>query len=305
MPSTPKSLAGGRESTAIKFNAANNPTRQITIMTTLFIATADLHINSTVAICPPTINLDDGGTYHSTPAQHWLWECWLETWRKIGEMQADRVVLLLNGDIGELDTKRRSNQLITLNKATIQEIVTDTLKPALDVAKEVYVVRGTQAHVGKSSWLEEAIAQDIIGAKHDDSRGTASWWHIQGKIENVRVDIAHHAGMGGAPWSRANGANNLAARVMWQYRVDLDIPAPQLVIRSHNHKYASSGDNYPARVYYTPCWTLITEYGYKIGRENDHPDIGLLVFEIDGDQVEMHRVIYRPKQDRKVWSVRL
>src|SRR5512139_2836879 len=103
-------------------------------MSTLLVVISDLHINSTVAVCPPTVNLDDGGSYHATPAQRWLWECWKDAWRKIREQAAGRrVVLLINGDLGELDTKRRSNQLITVNKSTIQSIILETLEPALAV----------------------------------------------------------------------------------------------------------------------------------------------------------------------------
>ena len=275
-------------------------------MTDLLIAVSDHHINSTVALCPPSVNLDDGGTYTANPGQRWLWSCWLDAWKQIGEMAngAGRVVLVLNGDLGELDTKRRSNQIITPNKAVVQAMILETLDPALKVAQDVYVIRGTQAHVGKSAWLEEAIAADI-GAKPDKARGTSSHWHLQGKLGALRIDIAHHASMGANPWARAYGANALAARVMWAYAVERGIAAPHLVVRSHNHKYATSGDNYPTQVYYTPCWSLITEFGYRSGRENDNPDIGLLVFEIDGEQVTPHKIIYKPTSERRIWSVSL
>lgn len=271
-------------------------------MKTLLIVSSDHHINSTLAICPPEINLDDGGTYHASRGQRWLWDCWRDAWDKIRPFAADkdRVVLALNGDLGELDTKRRSNQLISPNKATILEMVTETLKPALEVAKELYVIRGTAAHEGKSAWLEEAVANDITGVLPDKARGTASWWHLVGKLNGLAVDISHHASMTGTPWGKFAAPDALWSRVLWYYKVDKEIQPPDLVIRSHNHKFAPS-----EHVYFTPCWSLITENGYRIGRENDQPDIGLLAFEIEGRQVQAHRFLYPIPSNKRVWSVTL
>ena len=83
------------------------------------IAVSDLHINSSVAICPPRVQLDDGGTYHPSPGQRWLNECFADFQARVNELKGVKV-LMLCGDMGELDVKRRSNQLITTNKATIQ-----------------------------------------------------------------------------------------------------------------------------------------------------------------------------------------
>ena len=274
-------------------------------MSTLIAVASDTHINSTVALCPPRVNLDDGGTYNSTPAQRWLWSSWLESWRKVGNIPADRKVLILDGDVGELDTKRRSNQLVTPNEATVLSMIGEVLEPALSVVQDVYIVRGTQAHVGKSSWLEEAVAADIDGVKRDEKRGTASWWHIQGMIEGIRVDIAHHASMGGQPWSKYSAVTNSAARMTWQYAIEKGIQPPDLAIRAHNHQKGDSGDNLPVRMIYLPCWSLITEYGYRTGRENSRPDIGMLLVMIDGDRFEPEFLIYRPTSERRVWSVSL
>ena len=113
------------------------------------ICVSDLHINSTVALSPPVVNLDDGGTYHASRGQRWLWECWLDFTERVTGLPG-RKVLLINGDMGELDTKRRSNQLITVNKANIQRLVLDTLEPLVTAVDSLIVIRGTMAHTGKA-----------------------------------------------------------------------------------------------------------------------------------------------------------
>lgn len=101
-------------------------------MKTAIIAFGDTHINSTVALCTPKVQLDDGGTYHASRGQRWLWDMWLEyiAWAKDMTDGYKRAVLI-NGDLAELDTKRRSNQIITANKATIQATIRDVLDPLM------------------------------------------------------------------------------------------------------------------------------------------------------------------------------
>lgn len=272
---------------------------------TAVIGVSDLHINSKVALCTPTVSLDEDDTHRSSRGQRWLWQCWLEFWDTVRvDYQGWRKILVINGDMGELDTKRRSYQIITPNKAIILDMVLNVLAPALDVVDSVYVVRGTQAHVGKSAWLEEAIARDLDHAVRHD--GSASWWHIRGKIDGIRYDISHHASMGGLPWNAPNAANKLAAKTIWQYRVKMNQPAPDVIWRSHNHRWADSGKNYdPTYALCLPCWSLATEYAYRIGAENDTADIGAVVDEIkDGIRTE-RRFKFEPRENRQVWQMSL
>jgi hypothetical protein len=38
---------------------------------------SDTHINSTVALCKPSVQLDDGQEVKISRAQRWFWENWL------------------------------------------------------------------------------------------------------------------------------------------------------------------------------------------------------------------------------------
>jgi hypothetical protein len=243
----------------------------------------DEHINSTVALCPPVVALDDGGMYRSSRQQHWLWESWLDFWGYVKDKaNGRRVIGINNGDLGELDIKRRSAQLISPNKATIQNLVLETLRPAMDVVSSWIIIRGTMAHEGKSCWLEEDLAKDLANTiPYSDT--TKSWWHFQGQIASVRMDISHHATMSGLPYTRATAPARLAARIMWHYKVEKEEKAPDIVVRAHNHMFAESGINYACRVFYSPCWSMTTEFGYRTGRENESPSIGGLIFECNGN----------------------
>ena len=272
-------------------------------MTSTVVVIADLHINSTVALCKPVINLDDGGTYHASKSQRWLWKCWLDLWtEKIKKTSGDKI-LVINGDLGELDTMRRSTQIISANKATIQLLVLDTIEPALAWADRVYIIRGTAAHTGKSSWLEEAIAADLDHAV--PSPNSASWWHLRTVCEGVRFDIAHHASMGKLPQSEKNAANKLAFLAQYRYAVDMKQQPPDVVIRSHNHRYADSGNNFGTYALCTAAWTIATEYVYRIGQENTLADIGAHVFKCEDGKFTPEYISYDYPEVKKIWSMKM
>jgi hypothetical protein len=154
---------------------------------------ADLHINSSVALCPPVFNLDEGGTFRSSKGQRWLWEHWLSFWQEVKGLEGRRVAIL-NGDIGELDIKRRSYQLISPNKAMILKMVLMTLEPMLEAVDEVIVLRGTMAHIGKSAWLEEMVGNDLTIARHDPVAGSGTHPKVTGKVRVFPLPVTGDGG---------------------------------------------------------------------------------------------------------------
>ena len=71
-------------------------------MGTLLVTFADMHVNSTTGLCPPTVRLDDGGYYYHSQAQlRDLWQPWnecLEYVKKRARELKARVVVICNGD---------------------------------------------------------------------------------------------------------------------------------------------------------------------------------------------------------------
>lgn len=273
-------------------------------MTTHIIAVSDTHINSTVGLCPGKINLDDGGTYRPSRSQRWLWECWLDLCQHIKNLDG-RKILIHCGDLVELDTRRRSNQIITPNKSTILDMTLNTLEPIVSPVQACLFIRGTMAHTGKSQWAEETIARQYTHALHNKKQDTASWYHFQGAIDWLRLDVAHHASMGGLPWNAPNAANRLAARTLWYYQIRIQENPPHITMRSHNHRWADSGENFEVRAIFLPCFQIITEFGYRIGAELELPDIGAVIISIHDHQYSLHKKFYRPKENKQVWAIHI
>jgi hypothetical protein len=160
-----------------------------------------------------------------------------------------------------------------------------------------YVVRGTEAHVGKSANLEESLAGDI-GAVECPETKARSWWSLYLNIEGVRLDIAHHTNMGGLPWTAPSAAQKLAARVMFEYSDRGDRP-PALVIRSHVHRWGDSYDAHRTRAIFTPAWTLATSYTNRIA-PGAIADIGALILHIDGGKIEVEK--FRAEGIKRIWT---
>lgn len=260
---------------------------------TAVIVVADTHVNSTVGLCPPSVSLDDGGTYHASRGQRWLWECWqklIETVKPLAPF-----ILVSNGDAVEYD-QFHSRQTITRNKATILRMAADVWDPLVKLSSSFYVVRGTQVHTGKSAEYEESFARDFGAVKCPETK-TWSWWSLPLEVERVKLDIRHATTNGGLPWTAKYSALRCAARAEFE-AVEAGEPLPDLVIRSHVHKYQDSHDAYRVRAVYTPAWQLATSYVHSLASCTPS-DIGGIILYCDKSRYEVQSLLYKP--ERRKW----
>lgn len=239
-------------------------------MTALVAIVGDIHSNSTVALCPPRVQLDDGGEYVASPMQRWIHRQWLTYWSEVGERRAalnTRLFIILGGELAD-DNYHHTTQLITRNPADQLKIALAVLRPMTDLLRDgdrVFVLRGTEAHSGVSASMDETLAREL-GAEPASADGPVSWWHLKAEIEGVRFDDAHHppGGGGRVPWTGPNYANRLAAQTFFEYSERGEKP-PHLVVRHHTHRKGDSYDAFPTRALLIPSWQLTTAYGHRIG----------------------------------------
>jgi hypothetical protein len=258
------------------------------------IIVSDLHIGSTVALCKPTVALDDGGSYNLSPCQWQLWHWWEDFISRVSLLDGTKT-LVLNGDTIEGDSKRRSHQIITQNRSTLTRIAVETLEPLLSEVNKTYVVRGTEAHTDKSGSLEETIARDIGAVSETEIK---SHWFLLLDIDGIRVDIAHHTSMGGLPWTLNNAGNALAARTIMYYVTNGE-RVPDLVVRSHVHRWGDSFDAFPLRAIITPAWTFATAYINRINPSNI-AQVGALIISIEDGKYEATK--WRTEPPRRLYT---
>lgn len=254
----------------------------------------DTHIGSTVALCKPTVELDDGGTYHASRPQRELYKAWHKLANEIAKQPA-KPIAILNGDLVETDTRHRSYQVFTRNRTTLRRLTADVLDDVVSQCDKAYVVRGTEAHTGKSASMDDAVGEDFDCEGH--TAGSHSWWYLPLMVERVRLDIAHHAPMSGIPWNKNASAISIAAKIRFTCMERGD-PAPDIVVRSHQHRWADSHDAFKTRVFQLPGWTFGTAHTERIN-PGAVAEIGALFITIDGADYEIRK--FKVETGGRIW----
>jgi len=187
------------------------------------------------------------------------WNRFAKEAQELKESLGAKLYAVFNGDVTDGD-HHDTSQIITRNPATMVRLAALALKPITDVADECIFIRGTASHVGNSGSSEELIADDLQGWEKD---GVRSHWSLYANFGGVIVQFAHHAGMGRLPWTAKNAANRVASKALFAC-AEQGMKLPDLIFRSHNHRWSDSYDNYPCRAICLPAWQLKTEYVHRI-----------------------------------------
>lgn len=229
-------------------------------------AFSDIHANSTLGLCHPGgVELDDGGRYAPSTVQLWLWEQWAEFWaevaRRVTALGADLVVVA-NGDLVEGD-HHQTRQLVSRNLETQHRIAMRALDPMLSLRpREIYVVRGTETHVGHQAEREEAIAREI-GAQREAGTNRHSWWLLRMDLLDSLIQAQHHAPIGRLPWTGGNMANRTAMELVLSHALSGE-RWPDVLLAAHNHVAVRNAPDAPVQVIQLPCFQLSTSHAHKV-----------------------------------------
>ncbi len=129
----------------------------------------DLHTGCRLGLCHPGIvSLDGGGTYQLSPLQKDVWDHWQFFWNswvpKITKRRPYTVII--NGDSMD-GVHHNSTTQISHNLADQAAIAEAVLKPIVKKCKgRFYMLRGTEAHVGKSAQAAERLAKLLKAKKN-------------------------------------------------------------------------------------------------------------------------------------------
>jgi len=160
------------------------------------VVVSDLHCGCRVGLCPPSIRLDEGGTYSFGAVQKHLWKWWGEFWDdwvpKV--TRGEPYAVLVNGDTTD-GAHHRSKTQISQNFADQENIAAEVLAPIVEKCQgRFYMVRGTEAHVGASAENEERLGRRI-GAHESNNQFTQyEYWF---RVGEGLIHAAHHIGTTG------------------------------------------------------------------------------------------------------------
>lgn len=255
---------------------------------------SDSHAGCQLALCPPEVKLDNGGTYHHSKLQAKLWAIWNEFWNDFvpAATRGEPYVIVHNGDMID-GVHHGSTTQISHNLTDQAQIAIDIMRERVKhpKCKAYYQIRGTEAHVGKSGQEEEAIAK-ILGAKKDDV-GNHSRWELLLSVGAKKsiVHFTHHVGT----TSSASYESTAPYKEMIEGYVEAGrykLTPPDVWVRSHRHRNIEvkipAADGGDAIVVVTPAWQLKTPFAYRVslGR-SAQPQIGGIVIR-EGKEVPIY-----------------
>lgn len=273
----------------------------------VFAITSDQHAGSTIALAPPKVHLDDGGEYHASKAQLWLWARWQAFWARVEQVRRAHDALLVagfNGDLTEGD-HHKTTQILSGNPTAQAAVVNEIMRVPLALKPDHLVfIRGTEAHVGPSAAFEERIAtglrKDGWPVIVDEATGNGSHWGWTLEHQGVRIELAHHGRVGARPWTKANAVHALAVEILCDY-AGAGRPHPHLAIRSHMHQFVDTGPGPAVRVIQMPAWQLATAFVHRI-KPNAIADVGGIIVVIKDGAYTVEPVLSHPDAT-PAWTV--
>lgn len=273
------------------------------------VVVSDIHGGCRLAVCPKSVKLDDGGTYHPSRYQKELLRHWIKFWTEYvpTATKNEPYVVIVNGDAID-GVHHGATTQISQNINDQLEVAYQLLAPQLDAkkCKAMYMIRGTEVHVGKSGKDEEVLAQRIGATPNADGQASRyEIWARYGSQQQFLLHATHHVGTTSsasyestAVYKELIEAYNESGR--WG-----DTP-PDIIVRSHRHRNFSikvPSEKGNAIVVCTPGWQLKTPFVYRLasGRAST-PQIGGCVIRegADGMPYDMSYVVRMPRSKEEI-----
>jgi hypothetical protein len=262
------------------------------------IVVSDLHCGCRLGLCPSKpVKLDDGGTYAPSRLQKRVWSWWQEFWCEWVPRvtKGEDYGVVVNGDAVD-GVHHGSTTQISHNMGDQGAIAYEVLAPIVEkCAGRFWMVRGTEAHVGKSATEEERLAERLGAIPNVDGQAARYdlWLEMGGRL----IHFLHHIGATG---SNAYEATAVGKELVEEYNeaARWGRKSPDCIVRSHRHRHIEvrvPTDRGFAVATVTPGWQLKTPFAWKIaGARLATPQFGGTLIRVgDEDLYTRH----------KVWSI--
>lgn len=268
------------------------------------VVVSDLHCGCQLGLCPPEgVPLDDGGTYKPSRFQKKTWKYWRHFWDEFvpDATRGEPYGIVINGDAIE-GVHHRATTPISHNMKDQRRIAITAIKPLVELCEgRLWMIRGTEAHVGSSACEEETIAETVgaIPSKEGQYARWDLWKEIgPGKL----IHFLHHIGTTGSQAYEATAVHKELTEEFIEAARWCREP-PSAIVRSHRHRNfqiiiptgSDSGATSQALAIVTPAWQGKTPHVYKIpGARLAEPQFGGVVIRY------AHGRLFA---DSKVWTV--
>ncbi len=243
------------------------------------VVVSDIHAGCRLGLYPvdDPITLDEGGPYQASRLQRVTWAWWQEFWGQWVPLFAhnEPFAVVVNGDAVD-GVHHGSTTQISQNLADQEEIAYRILKPVVDACDgRFYLLRGTEAHGGKSGVDEERLAKRLGAVKDQDGRYAR--WSLWLRAGRGLCHFSHHISTASS-MAYETSALRKELEQMYVNAAQTGQEPPDIVVRSHRHRRVdTSMDTYKGRAvaFVTDGWQLKTPFSHRImGGRVTEPQIG-------------------------------
>ena len=207
---------------------------------------ADIHAGGSTALFPPHQMELLVGNRSPGYMQDIIRRQWQEVIDNINKRRIKRrLIIVLNGDMvdGNHHGSVENYSPLMVDQIAIAEELIDELLTGINFGKsdQLYMTKGTYAHVGIQAQAEESIAKNF-GAipfipEGRDEPARYLWYQVKLNINNVKYQIQHEgARIGSRPWTQDNGMNLLLKSKYWKHLLG-EHELADWYIYAHLHNY--------------------------------------------------------------------
>ena len=272
----------------------------------IVVALSDMHCGNKYGLMNPRTKVrgvdgervEAGSLNGYTEWNRYLWEdVYIEAVNQVEKLaNGDDIYVIHNGDLvqgdkyaDDLSSTRMSDQIILAKECL-------SVWCKIDNVVGLRLATGTGAHTFGEGSSDDLVTEMLLGEYDND---IAAIDHGLLDVFGVSVDYAHHGpSPGNKEWVTGNAARGYARDLMMQEVFHGEIP-PNLILRSHFHKYVREvvtmivGDiEYESTIVVTPSMCLLGGYGRQAMSSLSRVKNGLVAFEIiDGRIFQTHRMI--------------
>lgn len=267
---------------------------------------SDTHGGGTTALLPPNFTTSEGQPIEANRFQAYLWECYVDycTQVKAFKRQGANIYGVHVGDVLE-NNHHNTVQIVSANPEDHIGIGVEILDRFIPLCDAFAAIRGTPAHAGAVSSLEEQVIREFRSYNIDKPEGKGFTHKIlRREVSGVRLNVAHHINGGSTPQARNNSITGAVVKHIYRCG-EFNEPHAHYLMRGHKHQHGDTGFAYPTRGIVLPAWQWPTEYVYKFDPESA-PSIGAVFVLIYANGRHEYKPVIYPflKDERQYVAVK-
>lgn len=267
---------------------------------------SDCHFGSVLS---PVLRFEKKNGQWETPTkrQQYLADERRRFMNDMNDLKAKTNAFLLYVNLGDVTegVKHKSAQRISEDAEDHVALAQMFMRDVAGVADMVLAIRGTEAHAGIGSSLEEAVWKPFADKlwRFDQDSGALTGYRAFIDVGGVRFDFEHHVSGAGRPWTKGGNIQRRAISAMFETSFAGEQPA-HYVFRGHTHIAHDTGDNEPQpRGVICRTWKDKGDaYAHRIASEFS-PALGAQYVIVHGANDHIFRWWKVREEAKKLWRV--